>query len=105
MKRRSTLVWDETNSKKCDCSESARSFVSLDIAPCSMTGRNSSSGWPRCPRAVASEPQQKPNGAHGDDDLTGGAVSTKPNLRAALDYAARGWLVVPLHSPTEKGCS
>lgn len=26
-------------------------------------------------------------------------------LAAALDYAERGWLVVPLHSPTPKGCS
>src|SRR5271157_1256191 len=26
-------------------------------------------------------------------------------LRAALDYAKRGWLVMPLHTPTARGCS
>jgi hypothetical protein len=31
---------------------------------------------------------------------------TAPDLvTAALEYAARGWLVVPLHSPTARGCS
>ena len=31
---------------------------------------------------------------------------TAPNLlTAALEYAERGWLVIPLHSPTTRGCS
>ena len=30
-------------------------------------------------------------------------ISSDP--ATALEYAARGWLVVPLHSPTERGCS
>ena len=35
-----------------------------------------------------------------------GAVSESPQLlRAALDYARRGWPVIPLHSPTARGCS
>ncbi len=33
-------------------------------------------------------------------------VSDSPQLlRAALDYAKRGWLVIPLHTPTAQGCS
>lgn len=37
---------------------------------------------------------------------TSGPVSDSPQLlRAALDYAARGWCVIPLHTPTAQGCS
>jgi Bifunctional DNA primase/polymerase, N-terminal/AAA domain len=33
-------------------------------------------------------------------------VIDSPQLsRSALDYAARGWLVIPLHTPTARGCS
>jgi len=35
-----------------------------------------------------------------------GPVSDSPQLlSAALDYAARGWLVIPLHTPHGSGCS
>lgn len=32
-------------------------------------------------------------------------VAMPPNLAAALDYAARGWLIFPLHTPENGGCS
>ena len=35
-----------------------------------------------------------------------GPVSDSPQLlSAALDYAKRGWLVIPLHTPAAQGCS
>ncbi len=33
------------------------------------------------------------------------AEPVSAQLQAALDYAARGWLVIPLHTPTARGCS
>ena len=34
-----------------------------------------------------------------------GAANDSPQLEAALDYAGRGWLVIPLHTPAADGCS
>src|SRR5271170_3385951 len=34
-----------------------------------------------------------------------GGPARNPLLEAALNYAGRGWRVVPLHSPTARGCS
>lgn len=33
------------------------------------------------------------------------APARSPNLESALAYASRGWPVLPLHTPTETGCS
>lgn len=38
---------------------------------------------------------------HAEYDKT----ASKPLLEAALSYAKRGWLVLPLHTPTRDGCS
>ena len=31
--------------------------------------------------------------------------ASNPLLKAALGYAAKGWLVLPIHTPTGSGCS
>ena len=36
---------------------------------------------------------------------SGPVIDSPQLLRAALNYARRGWLVIPLHSPTARGCS
>jgi hypothetical protein len=47
---------------------------------------------------------EEPHTQH-QDDLSGVSMESNDVLTSALSYAERGWLVIPLHSPSQDGCS